>query len=94
MVIDTPPVSMFTDAVVLGLVLTRCCSWRAPAATTKQMLRHTRDVLQRANVNVAGVVLNGVDLQSSKLATTARMVLARGERRAASHLWYDLWSYT
>ena len=61
-VIDTPPVSMFTDAVVLGaradavLLVARACT------TTKQMLRHTCDVLQRANVNVAGVVLNSVDL--------------------------------
>lgn len=62
-VIDTPPVSMFTDAVVLGsradavLVVVRA------STTTKQVLRHTRDVLQRANVNLAGVVLNGVDLR-------------------------------
>ena len=62
-VLDTPPVSMFTDAVVLGaqadavLLVARC------GATTRQILRHTRDVLQRANVNVAGVVLNGVDLR-------------------------------
>ncbi len=62
-VIDTPPVSMFTDAVVLGshadavLVVVRA------SVTTRQMLRHTCEVLQRANVNLAGVVLNGADLQ-------------------------------
>lgn len=62
-VMDTPPVSMFTDAVVLGsradavLLVVRSC------ATTKYALRHTRDLLQRANANIAGIVLNGVDLR-------------------------------
>jgi len=62
-VIDTPPVSMFTDAVVLGSHADAVLLVARTGATTKQMLRHTRDVLQRANVNVAGVVLNGVDLR-------------------------------
>jgi len=60
-VIDTPPVSMFTDAVVLG---SRCDATLLVARagfTSRQMLRHARDVLQRANVNLAGVVLNGAD---------------------------------
>jgi polysaccharide biosynthesis transport protein len=62
-VLDTPPVSMFTDAVVLGtradavLLVARSC------VTTKSVLRHTSDLLRRTNVNVAGVVLNGVDLR-------------------------------
>ena len=60
-VLDTPPVSMFTDAVVLGskadavLLVARC------EITTQYALRHARDLLQRANLNVMGVVLNGID---------------------------------
>ena len=60
-VVDTPPASMFTDAVVLGaradaaLLVARC------GATTKYALRHARDLLVRANVNLLGVVLNGID---------------------------------
>jgi capsular exopolysaccharide synthesis family protein len=60
-IFDTPPASMFTDAVVLSsradavLLVARC------GATTQYALRHTRDLLQRANVYVTGVVLNGVD---------------------------------
>jgi capsular exopolysaccharide synthesis family protein len=60
-VFDTPPASMFTDGVVLGaqadavLLVARC------GATTRYALRYARDRLQRANVNVMGVVLNGVD---------------------------------
>lgn len=60
-VLDTPPASMFTDAVVLGaradsvLLVARC------GVTTLYSLRHSRDLLQRANVSIAGVVLNGMD---------------------------------
>lgn len=62
-VLDTPPVSMFTDAVLLGthadtvVLVVRSC------ATTRYALRHTCDLLQRANVDIAGIVLNGVDLR-------------------------------
>jgi capsular exopolysaccharide synthesis family protein len=60
-VLDTPPVSIFTDAVVLGakadavLLVARC------GVTTQYALRHARDVLQRASLNLMGVVLNGID---------------------------------
>ena len=60
-IFDTPPASMFTDAVVLSsqvdavLLVARC------GVTTQYALRHARDLLQRANASVAGVVLNGVD---------------------------------
>jgi polysaccharide biosynthesis transport protein len=60
-IFDTPPASLFTDAVVLGaradavLLVARC------GATTRYSLRHARDLLQRSNVNIAGVVLNGMD---------------------------------
>jgi Mrp family chromosome partitioning ATPase len=54
-IFDTPPASMFTDAVVLSShVVARC------GVTTQYALRHTRELLQRANANLAGVVLNGV----------------------------------
>ena len=61
-VIDTPPVSMFTDAVVLGSRADAVLLVARASATARHVLRHTRDLLQRANVNIAGVVLNGVDL--------------------------------
>ncbi len=62
-VIDTPPVSMFTEAVVLGSYADAVLLVARANTTTRQTLCHTRDVLQRANVNVAGVVVNGVDLR-------------------------------
>jgi polysaccharide biosynthesis transport protein len=62
-VLDTPPVSMFTDAVVLGSRADAALLVVRSGVTTKYALRHSRDLLQRANVNIAGVVLNGVDLR-------------------------------
>jgi len=62
-VLDTPPVSMFTDAVVLGDRADAVLLVVRAGVTSRHALRHARDVLQRANVSVAGVVLNGVDLR-------------------------------
>ncbi|MFZ0914363.1 MAG: polysaccharide biosynthesis tyrosine autokinase [Candidatus Korobacteraceae bacterium] len=62
-VLDTPPLSMFTDAVVLGARADAALLVVRSAVTTKYALRRSRDLLQRANVNIAGVVLNGVDLR-------------------------------
>jgi Mrp family chromosome partitioning ATPase len=56
-VIDTPPVSMFTDAVVLGARSDATLLVARASLTTKQALRQARDVLRRANINVAGMVL-------------------------------------
>jgi Mrp family chromosome partitioning ATPase len=60
-VLDTPPASMFTDAVVLGSRADTVLVVARSGSTTKYALRHVRDLMQRANANVAGVVLNGVD---------------------------------
>ncbi len=61
-VIDTPPAAMFTDAVVLGAHADAVLLVARSEVTTKYALRHTRDLLYRSHVNLAGVVVNGVDL--------------------------------
>ncbi len=60
-VLDTPPVSMFTDAVLLGAHADAVVLVARSGETTKYSLRHACDLLQRANVKLAGVVLNGMD---------------------------------
>jgi capsular exopolysaccharide synthesis family protein len=60
-VLDTPPISMFTDAVVLGAQADAVLLVARAGSTTKYSLRHARDLLLRANANIAGVVLNGMD---------------------------------
>src|SRR5271157_859992 len=60
-VIDTPPVAMVTDAVVLAAQADSVLLVALAAGTTRQALRRTRDLLVRANARIAGVVVNGVD---------------------------------
>ena len=60
-VIDTPPVAMVTDAVVLAAQADAVVLVAMATETTRQALLRTRDRLQRANARIAGVVVNGVD---------------------------------
>ena len=60
-VLDTPPVSLFTDAVVLAARADAVLLVARAGATTSYSLRRSRDVLERAGAKLAGVVLNGID---------------------------------
>ena len=62
-VIDTPPVAMVTDAVVLAAQSDAVLLVALASGTTRHALRRTRDLLVRANAKIAGVVVNGVDQQ-------------------------------
>jgi len=64
-IFDTPPVSMFTDAVVLGARADAALLVARSGVTTRRGLRNSCNVLLRSNVNVAGIVLNGVDCGST-----------------------------
>ena len=60
-VIDTPPVAMVTDAVVLAARADAVMLVAMASGTTRQALVRTRDLLLRANARIVGVVVNGVD---------------------------------
>ena len=60
-VLDTSPVSLFTDAVVLAARADAVLLVARAGATTSYSLRRSRDVLERAGAKLAGVVLNGID---------------------------------
>lgn len=60
-VIDTPPVAMVTDAVVLAAQADAVLLVAMASGTTRQALVRTRDLLLRAHARIVGVVLNGVD---------------------------------
>jgi succinoglycan biosynthesis transport protein ExoP len=60
-VLDTPPVAMFTDAAVLGAQADAVLLVARYGVTTKYALRHAADLLRRTNANLTGVVLNGID---------------------------------
>ena len=59
--IDTPPVCLFTDAVVLGSQADAALIVVRASQTTKHALRRTRDLMFRADAQIAGAVLNAVD---------------------------------
>ncbi len=52
---------MFTDAVLIGAHADAVLLVARYGMTTKYALRQTADLLQRANINVAGIVLNAMD---------------------------------
>jgi capsular exopolysaccharide synthesis family protein len=60
-VIDTPPVAMVTDAVVLAARADAVVLVAMASQTTRQALLRTRDRLLRAGAHIGGVVVNGVD---------------------------------
>ena len=62
-VLDTPPVSLFTDAVVLGAHADAVLLVARYGVTSKYALHHAVELLRRTNLNLAGVVLNGIDLR-------------------------------
>jgi capsular exopolysaccharide synthesis family protein len=61
--IDTPPVFPVTDALVLASLADTVLLVVRSGFTRKKALERMRDSLARINANVAGVVLNGVNLK-------------------------------
>ena len=60
-VLDTPPVSLFTDAVELGRQADAVLLVARYGVTTRYALGHTFEVLRRGKAEPAGIVLNGID---------------------------------
>lgn len=63
-VIDSPPLFHFTDAVVLSNFADGVLLVAEAGTTTRETLKRARRVLSDARVNVLGVVLNKVDFRS------------------------------
>jgi len=64
-VIDTPPVLSVTDAVLVATCADAVLLVTRAGSTTKAALRRTADLLQRVNARIAGVVLNGININSA-----------------------------
>jgi capsular exopolysaccharide synthesis family protein len=61
-VIDTPPMSLVSDALVVATHSDAVLLVVRTDMTSQLLLRRTCEMLQRANAHVAGFVLNGVEL--------------------------------
>jgi len=62
-VVDTPPVFPVTDALLLASQADAVLLVVRSGVTRKKALLRMRDVLQRANANIVGVALNGVNMR-------------------------------
>ncbi len=63
--IDTPPVGLVTDAVIIANKVTGTIIVSRQNITTKEYLRDTVDTLKRTNAKILGVILNDVDYEKS-----------------------------
>ena len=72
-VIDTPPVSMTSDAVVLGAHADLVLIVVRSESTTRQALRRTRDVLQRNHAPLGGLILNAMNTRLRDSYTYAEL---------------------
>jgi capsular exopolysaccharide synthesis family protein len=63
-VVDSPPLLSVTDATVLSVLVDGVILVVRSGATTREGLRHSRQLLLNANARVLGAVLNAVDLRS------------------------------
>ena len=63
-VLDSPPVLSVTDATVLSVLVDGVILVVRSGKTTREALRHTRQLFLNVNARLLGVVLNGVDMRS------------------------------
>jgi capsular exopolysaccharide synthesis family protein len=65
-IIDSPPIGSFSDGVVLGSIVDSVLLVVRASTTSREAVRESKQLLERGGVNLAGVVLNGVDVPSGK----------------------------
>ena len=63
-VIDTPPVLSFTDAVILARSADAVLFVIRPEQTTLKSCLRARDLLERSNAPITGVLVNGANVNS------------------------------
>ena len=60
-IFDTPPILAFTDAQILGHLCDGALLIIKSNGTEKNELQRAKELLDKANVNILGVILNGVE---------------------------------
>jgi polysaccharide biosynthesis transport protein len=63
-VIDSPPILSVTDGVILGRMVDAVVLVVRHGKSNKNVMRRTRDLLERSGAPTAGLVLNAVDVNS------------------------------
>jgi len=65
-ILDSPPVSGLTDALVLSRLADAVLIVASTKKATLDMLEDTKQALETVNANIAGVILNNVEQQTNK----------------------------
>lgn len=63
-IIDTPPILAFTDAVVISRNVDAVLFVVRSAQTTKQSCLRARDLMEGVNTEISGILVNGADMKS------------------------------
>ena len=64
-VIDTPPVLSFTDAAIVSRYADAVLFVIRSEQTTKQSCLRARDAMERANIRISGILVNGANVNSA-----------------------------
>jgi capsular exopolysaccharide synthesis family protein len=59
-IFDTPPVTLVTDAVVLSSIATGVILVAESNRVTKELLRNSKELLQKVNANILGIIVNNI----------------------------------
>ena len=59
-IFDTPPVTLVTDAVVLSSIATGVILVAESNRVTKELLRNSKELLQKVNANIMGIIVNNI----------------------------------
>ena len=61
-IFDTPPIALVTDAAILSSLCTGVVLVTEGGRTTKPLLNHSKELLQKVNANIVGIIVNNVSL--------------------------------
>ncbi len=61
-IFDTPPVSLVTDAAILSTLCNGAILITEGGKTTKELLARSKELLQKVDVNILGVIVNNISL--------------------------------
>jgi len=61
-IFDTPPIALVTDAAVLSSMCTGVILIAEGGKTTKKILSNSKELLQKVNANILGIIVNNISL--------------------------------
>ena len=61
-IFDTPPVALVTDAQILSSICTGAVLVADGSRITKPLLNNAKELLQKVNTNIVGVIVNNISL--------------------------------